>query len=300
MPGHDQDPLGEGESRADETPEPEPQDDAEAPRTLWRRVHKSLFSSAARATVTGIVGSGIVGLIIAIALSGSGSTVSTRRSVYEPTLPVSTQSQSPPAPEPPAAPSVIDTAHELRAYVLSRSFWKIQPTVFGASLRLAVNPPVDSDYNLLLPSDGGVVDAYSVSDLISQGATMDAESFLAVGRVEKATASPVSFDQGVGGMLQPTDAELTNAHGGSVIYALFDGGTVSNGDVVYFPAVVAAVGVTNNGNTTAYVVGLDSPALTSTYGPSLGESVPQVARSFGKAALPSRKASPASGCFLFC
>jgi hypothetical protein len=136
---------------------------------------------------------------------------------------------------------------------------------------------------LLLPTDGRVVDAYSTSDLITERGTIAGGLFLAAGQIHDAIASPVSFNTG-DEMDQPTDAELTVPHGRSVAHALIDGTTVSDGDVDYFPAVVAAVGIASNGQPTVYLVGLDTPLPTSTYGPQTGESVPQVARKFGKGA----------------
>jgi hypothetical protein len=252
---------------------------ARGPETLpsggiWHRGRKRFFGSTERAAITGIVVTLVIGvpsLILALSTGGSSG--------HQTTPGTGIIRATPPA----AAPSSINSTQDLAAYVRSRPIWQSPPALLGSSLNLAFNPPMGNGPigpTVLLPTDDGVVDAYSTSDLIAQGASMDGQSIVVVGRIENAVESPVDVGNWLN-MNQPTDIELTGPNGRSPVFALADGATGMNGSVVYFPAVVAAVGQRRNGTSTSYLISLDVPMDASLYGTVVeGNTVPQVARTF--------------------
>lgn len=107
------------------------------------------------------------------------------------------------------------------------------------------------------------VQAHSVSDVAQNGATLNLGPIMVVGRVRECTASPVTWEPQEHKASGPsTDAELESPDKKTVIYGLI-AGKLSQGEVVYFPAVVVAVGHTRNGTGTAYVVSLSAAVSTT-------------------------------------
>ena len=181
----------------------------------------------------------------------------------------------------PAAPSSISSASDLKAYIESRTFWHFRPTVFGSSLNEAFS---DSGAAVIGTNGAGFPDTYSTSGVISQGASLRGEPLLVVGRIKTAVQSTVDGNTGASNfaMITPEDIELTGPHGSNAVYALVegDGSDVSDGALVYFPAVVAAVGQATGGQQTAYLIGLSDLTATLGYGDGGEPSVSSLARDF--------------------
>lgn len=208
--------------------------------------------------------SAVVGYAISIALAGGQGTVGYTA---------------------PTAPASINSADDLGQYVRSRSIWGPKPTLFKSSLDLAFKAPSDNAPSLAAVGNGTAI-GYSASDLISQGATRSGQPVYVVGRIAGSVASPVGTDNW-NLTEKATDIHVVGPSGSPVVYALVgSNGDVTNGHVVYFRAVVAAIGQTTAGLPTVYLIGLDDPQLTSGLDNSV-TSVPDLARKFGPAAGPA-------------
>lgn len=87
------------------------------------------------------------------------------------------------------------------------------------------------------------------------------------------------------------DIRLSGPSFGPSVYALVSSFgssvAVTNGEVVYFRAVVAAIGQTASGQSTVYLVGLDDPQSTADIGMGGETSVSDMAKKFGAAAAPT-------------
>jgi hypothetical protein len=184
------------------------------------------------------------------------------------------------------APSDIASAADLRRYVLSRPLWRTTPTTFPGSLQIAFRQQFVSGSPTLAAVDGGAASAYSVAELIGDGASLAGEPIYVVGRVASRTSSPVGTDgwnrEGA------LDVVLAGPSGPDRVRGLISYGYAAPpvGAVVFFRAVVAAVGTTAGGRSTTYVIGLEDPEPTTAFGPTHTDTVTGLARQFGRSALP--------------
>lgn len=184
------------------------------------------------------------------------------------------------------APSDIASVTELRRYVLSRSLWHRTPRTFPASLQIAFGQQFVTGSPTLAAVDGGAASAYSVSELIGDGASLAGEPIYVVGRVVSRTSSLVGTDGWTReGAL---DVVLAGPSGPDRVHGLISYGYAAPavGTVVFFRAVVAAVGTTAGGRSTTYVIGLEDPAPTTAFGPTHTDTVTSLARQFGRSTLP--------------
>ncbi len=187
---------------------------------------------------------------------------------------------------PATAPSDIASTADLRRYVLSRSLWHRTPRTFPASLGIAFGQQFVTGSPTLAAVDGGAASAYSVSELIGDGASLAGEPIYVVGRVVARSSSPVGTDGWTReGAL---DVVLAGPNGPDRVHGLISYGYAAPpvGTVVFFRAVVAAVGTTTAGHSTTYVIGLEDPAPTSAFGPTHTDTVTSLARQFGHSARP--------------
>jgi hypothetical protein len=163
------------------------------------------------------------------------------------------------------APRKISTPADLRNYILAQPDWSGQPATFTAMLTIAVKEQSSPERpaRVAMKVSGADVEAQSVSSLAHDGAKLRDGPIIIVGRVRESTASPVVWDpQGHEVEGPDTDAELESPDKNAVIFGLIEG-SLSKGQVVYFPGVVVAVGHTKGGAGTAYVVSL-SAAISRT------------------------------------
>ena len=184
------------------------------------------------------------------------------------------------------APSDIASVADLRRYVVSRSLWRGTPTTFPGSLQIAFGQQFVTGSPTLAAVDGGAASAYSVSELIGDGASLAGEPIYVVGRVASRTSSPVGTDGWTReGAL---DVELAGPSGPDRVHGLISYGYAAPavGTVVFFRAVVAAVGTTTGGRSTTYVISLEDPAPTTAFGPTHTDTVTSLARQFGRSAVP--------------
>ena len=184
------------------------------------------------------------------------------------------------------APSDIASAADLRRYVLSRSLWRTTPTTFADSLQIAFRQQFVTGSPTLAAVDGGAASAYSVSELIGDGASLADEPIYVVGRVASRASSQVGTDGWTReGAL---DVVLAGPSGPDRVHGLISYGYAAPavGTVVFFRAVVAAIGTTVGGRSTTYVVSLEDPAPTTAFGPTHTDTVTSLARQFGRSALP--------------
>ena len=246
-------------------------------------LHAFLFGSGTR---TGVTATAIVGLIgvavtIIIATSTSGGVPEIVTSGKTEIVTSRTGTTTPPP-----APTGIASAADLRKYVLSRSMWQTTPTTFSDSLGIAFNQQYVSGGPALAAVDNGEASAYSVPELISDGASLTGEPIYVVGRVVSSVQSPVGTDDWT--TEAALDIVLSGPSGPDRVYALASSGysAVQAGDVVFFRAVVAAVGTAIGGRPTAYVISLEDPESTATFGATHTDTVAGLARQFGRSALP--------------
>jgi hypothetical protein len=271
----------DGGTSEDGTTPSEPTERPEGDEQLIRKGRQARAFFFGTPVRIGFTTSGIfclIGIVAAIIIAGSSSgvpVISRAGGTAIVTVP----------PASPTAPNAIRSAADLRQYILSRPIWKTAPTTFADSINIAFNRGPAAD-TIQLAS--GVPVAYSVSKLISDGASLanqPVEPTYIVGRVVSSIQSPVATD----GWNSETvnDIVLSGAHGPDRVYALVTG-VPQVGDVVYFPGVVAAVGTTEGGSATTYVIGLDDPQPTSEYGLTTSDTVAGLAKQFGQAAVPSQ------------
>lgn len=183
-------------------------------------------------------------------------------------------------------PSDIASAADLRRYVLSRGLWRTAPTTFPGSLQVAFAQQFVTGSPTLAAVDGGAASAYSVSELVGDGASLAGEPIYVVGRVVSRTSSLVGTDGWTReGAL---DIALAGPSGPDRVQGLISYGYAAPavGTVVFFRAVVAAVGMTAGGRSTPYVISLEDPAPTTAFGPTHTDTVTSLARQFGRSALP--------------
>jgi hypothetical protein len=166
---------------------------------------------------------------------------------------------------PPAAPGAIESEDELRQYVLSRPFWASKPTVYGDSLKLAFEGQASGGGPTLAAVDErGNVEAYSADELISKGPELAGKPIYVVARISSSVTSPVHPDVPFTIASLKDDAFIGPRNSGR-----FSGvvtGSVSSsspGDVVFFRAVVGAVGDATATEPTTYVIGLEDPKSIS-------------------------------------
>lgn len=168
---------------------------------------------------------------------------------------------------PPSPPAAIESEGELREYILSRLFWLSEPTIYEDSIHVAFEEPEDSGMpKLAVVDEQGDAVAYSVPELLSEGAHLAGERVYVVGRLVSSVASPVHA--GVPWTISSVnDAELSGPHNTGRVSALDLGGASSVGAIVYFRAVVAATGATAGLRPATYIIGLEPPKEA----PVLGE-----------------------------
>jgi len=184
------------------------------------------------------------------------------------------------------APSDIASTADLRRYVLSRLLWRSTPRTFPASLQIAFGQQFVTGSPTLAAVDGGAASAYSVSELVGDGASLAGEPIYVVGRVVARTSSLVGTDGWTReGAL---DVVLAGPSGPDRVHGLISYGYAAPpvGTVVFFRAVVAAVGTTTPGRSTTYVISLEDPAPTTAFGPTHTDTVTSLAGQFGRSALP--------------
>jgi hypothetical protein len=160
---------------------------------------------------------------------------------------------------PPTQPEHIESEAELQQYVLSRSIWQSKPLLYAASIRFAFTEPEDSGApKVAVVDEQGNAKAYSVAQLLAEGSHLAGEQIYVVGRVMSSVASTAHTD--VPWTVSPVaDDEISGPHNVGRIYALALGPPSSEGEVVYFRAVVAAVGAASGPRPATYIIGLETP-----------------------------------------
>jgi hypothetical protein len=194
-----------------------------------------------------VILAGVAGLVAAALVAAAG--FAAMRLLHSPTTPTQ-----------PAAPGKISTPNALKKYVLTRTAWSGEPAIFAAMLKIAVSDQASPGHppRVRLNATGTDVATQSVSNLAQNGARLHGGPMMIVGRVRESTASPVVWDpQGQEAEGPDTDAELESPDKKMVVFGLIEG-SLSKGQVVYFPGVVVAVGHTKGSAGTAYVVSLST------------------------------------------
>lgn len=234
-------------------------------------IHALFFGSSTRISVTATAIAGVIGIAVTIFIAANGS--SGVRGV------TSGKGASPA----PAAPTSIASADDLRKYILSRPIWQTTPTTFSDSLEMAFN---DQAVELGYPRvevNGGDPIADSISQLVSDGAHLEGEPIFVIGRVVSSVESPVNTYGWTSG--SAFDTVLMGPSGRGSVYALTTAGD-NVGEVVFFPAVVAAVGSLTGGSPASYVISLGDPMPTASLGAAGTDTIRGLARRFGRRALP--------------
>jgi hypothetical protein len=239
------------------------------PEREHSRLHMFLFGSALRIGLSVGALFCVIGIVAAIIIANNGS--SPPRVVVVDGK--STPSALPSAPSPPRS---ISSSADLQQYVLSQPIWQRTPTTFSEALGTAFNDQAVSIGYAQVQVDAGVPIAHSVSDLIDNGASLEGDPVFVVGRVVSSVVSAVSAYTWTTGSVY--DTVVKGPRGTGRIYVLASSGD-DVGQVVFFPAVVVAVGLSTTGPT-AYLVSLDDPAPADQYGTTVGDSVPGLARQF--------------------
>ncbi len=270
----EEDESAPGEKPNVPAPAPTPEPTAEAShRPKNRPIVDFFFGTGTRIGVTVTIATSLVGTAIAIVLAENSSPT-----VHEivPGTPASLA----------APPRSIESPSDLQQYVLSNPIWQTKPTIFSNSLNLAFNQQGDQGGHAVAAVHSGSAVAYSVSQVTSEGASLTGEPIYVVGRVASDVASPVNTS--LWNAEAEVDIVLRGPKGPEHAYAL-SGSSISkvhDGDVVYFRAVVAAIGTTTGNRPTTYLIGLDDPDVTSNATGS-GDTVPSLAKQFGPSAAPS-------------
>jgi hypothetical protein len=236
---------------------------------------------AGRGTRVGVAATVLVGLLgVAVALLVSSHTSPGARAT------ATSGTGALIAPASSAPPGGIGSAADLGQYVLSRPIWQAPPSVLPDSLDIAFDDQAVSLGYTPVADNGGEPIAYSVPELVTIGASLAGEPVYVVGRIVSAVKSPV----GTGGWTASPaeDIVLEGPGGGDRVYGLASalGASAITGEIVFFPAVVAAVGELAGGRPTAYVISLDDPVPTSSFGATGGDTVLSLARRFGREAAP--------------
>ncbi len=241
-------------------------------RPKKRPVFDFFFGTGTRIGVTATIATSLLGIVVAVVLSETPSSVVNET--------VSGNPASVTAP-----PSSIQSASDLHQYVLSRPIWQTTPTTFSGSLDIAFEQQGDQGGPTVAAVESGAAVAYSVSELNSKGASLAGEPLYIVGRVISDIASPLNTSQW--NAESEVDIVLAGPRGPDRVYALAGSGItqVQTGDVVYFRAVVAAVGTTTGGRPATYLIALDDPDVT-TNATGGGNTVASLATQFGGHAAP--------------
>ena len=164
---------------------------------------------------------------------------------------------SSPAPAP-KIPTKISSTHDLENYIRGQFKWRAELAMFPAMLKRALNEQALT-HPLQVNMNGSHTDlqAQSVTNLATNGADFRSGPIVIVGRIRESIASPVEWSPTGRVTFGPDrNTVLESPNKKLIIYGLLQGDDLLPGRIVYFPAVVVAVGDTSTGTATAYVVSL--------------------------------------------
>jgi hypothetical protein len=144
--------------------------------------------------------------------------------------------------------------------------------MFGASLSMAFERQgtTSDPASVKLNSRGTDLEAHSVGYIAENGATLQSRVIVVAGRVRSVSSSPSKWAANGSSVSGPDhDVALESPNHQSVVFGLA-AGRLRQGSLVYFPAVVVAVGHTKQGSATSYVVAVgpatNRPAKSGTIG----------------------------------
>jgi hypothetical protein len=157
------------------------------------------------------------------------------------------------------SPSAIRTPTDLREYLASLPIWSDRPTIFNPTVRMSIELQATDQQQppaVRLNATGTDLETASVSEVAENGAALGTSTFIVVGRIRSTNTGPLPWEPNGHSAEGPNhDVELESPDRRTMIFGLI-AGNPTVGEIVYFPALLVAVGYTRDGEATAFVVSL--------------------------------------------